>query len=443
MKKAGFSMILIYMGLLLIILGTVLGNSLVLKLQEINGKYGMEKVIVNIKDLKTNKDGAPFTLEDIKNLKDIFKNSEITFSSYNEVDIEDVTNVRLIGTNYNYTNFNNVKFNKGYFFNKKDEELNEKIVVIDEKLAWKAFGSIDVLGKEIYILEEKFKIVGIKSHEKMLEIYMPLESLLKIDECTRISHLEIKTSNSYTTKKNIEDMENALKLIGKHPDDYNIYDYNIKSMQSIQKPRIIMFLLGTISIIITIKFAIYMIRDLYSFILRECKEDYLVDVLKRNIRKVVNKMLYIIIIILSVFIIWNIVKFNIYIPKEYISEEIISIKFLFNLLSNILWEGFLDTSYIISLQEIKLNIILKILSFVFYISIFIGIPLIYIGFYQLKLKPNLYYKNLKNLNLFFCISYALVLLLAYILKLPIFIDIKGLGIILLFVYLNFVHKQYL
>ncbi|AFS78954.1 putative membrane protein [Gottschalkia acidurici 9a] len=436
-------MILIYMGLLLIILGTVLGNSLVLKLQEINGKYGMEKVIVNIKDLKTNKDGAPFTLEDIKNLKDIFKNSEITFSSYNEVDIEDVTNVRLIGTNYNYTNFNNVKFNKGYFFNKKDEELNEKIVVIDEKLAWKAFGSIDVLGKEIYILEEKFKIVGIKSHEKMLEIYMPLESLLKIDECTRISHLEIKTSNSYTTKKNIEDMENALKLIGKHPDDYNIYDYNIKSMQSIQKPRIIMFLLGTISIIITIKFAIYMIRDLYSFILRECKEDYLVDVLKRNIRKVVNKMLYIIIIILSVFIIWNIVKFNIYIPKEYISEEIISIKFLFNLLSNILWEGFLDTSYIISLQEIKLNIILKILSFVFYISIFIGIPLIYIGFYQLKLKPNLYYKNLKNLNLFFCISYALVLLLAYILKLPIFIDIKGLGIILLFVYLNFVHKQYL
>lgn len=440
MKKY-FSWILLFIGIFSITAGAVFGNTLVLKASQINGRYGFNKVWISLKDTSN----EAFTLQDIKILEKILEANEITFIAHVQTQLTENNgdnNIHVYGTNDKYIDFYEITFKHGFFFDHTAQLENEKTIVVDEKLAWEAFGSLDVLGKSLELFNESFKIRGVFSNQESMisifsepkepYIYMPAQLLLELDENAKITSLQIEIDQA---SKNISSITNALKEIGKDIDDYSICDYTIQKRIMEQKSLLILFIVGSICIFNIIQYNIKKIRKTFKFIHMEWHKDYLVHVIKKHYLILFRQLLILLFSVLFVYTIWRMIKFNFYIAPQYIPKELTNIGFFGDLLKEHIWNSFTNDTYNI-LPQIKMKNISLFLNGQFYATIFIGIPLIYIGFYQLKLEQNSFYAASLKVSYIFIIVILLTIFFIFLSGMPIALEISKLIIIFLFIYVN-------
>lgn len=438
MGKNYCSWILVFIGIFLVISGVILGNSLVMKAYEVNGNSSMDKVVIAIKDKELSSTNAAFTLDDIKKLNKILQDTEITFTAHSKTSLlknNEYKNINIIGTNSMYINFNKLDFGSGCFFTKKAELHNQQVVIIDEALAWEVFGSLEVLGKDLNIFDRDFKIIGVTAAKHPIVdilyrpekpyVYMPINSLTKIDKEAKIKALQIRVRASPTVANSPDNILNALKAIGKSPDNYSIYDYRIKRALIKQKHLIIIFIAGLCCIFLIAKYIIKKVKTIYTFIMTECEEKYLLNIFKDNLNKILIEIFKIILAVLCQFVLWNIIKFDFYIPPKYIPKELTDISFFWNLFKDNILSSLTNNEYM-SLTEIKLKNILMLLNWQFYISIFIGFPLIYIALYQLKLQKINVNKSVSVISTMFIVSIFISIFIAYLTGLPIWLNSRGL-----------------
>lgn len=448
MNHNHFSWALIIIGVFLITAGVILSDSLILKFCEINGSNSTNKIVVNLDNNKCCHDQSNFTYDDIEKLKNILKDAEITCTANSQTmlmeNIEDPA-VNIIGVTSEYINFCTLNFKTGFLFTRLNELENDPVAIIDENLAWKVFGSLEIVGNKIEIFDKTFEIIGVTSVDKSIitvasyneknNIYIPLKLLQKLDEKTNINSLQIKMLNTAISANNIEVVKKALRIIEKSPVDYHIYDYNLEKKLMEQKPLLIVFISGVICILVIVLWLAGEIKELYTFIKSQYIDDYLGNILKNNLSLIFTLTLKILTIVLGVFILWNMVKFDLYIPPDHIPNELIDIKFFLNLFKRNISNSAIIRGSISSLSLIQLNIITMFLNYFFYLALFLGFPTIYAGLYQLKLQGVYAYKAILQISWIFTLSISLSVLLVFLSNMPISIDVRSLIIVFLFFYM--------
>ncbi len=405
---------IIYIGIFLIATGTILEDSLIKKAEEISGGYSMNKLVIS--PMKPSDSGlkSGLSYDDAKGIAKAFRNAQVTFTSEANVktpDMKGINEIKLIGTNYLYANFDNLVFVQGRFFDKAEDSSNSKVAVIDEKLAVTLFGSTDVVGMTVKISDGRFKIVGVYSVKDSVvdqlsdsgihSVYVPVGVQDSLGIKSSVNTVQVISNGDRLLESAAK---TALISIGKSPDEFLIKDYGTKRVLMKQKVSIIIFIFGIVCIASII---IYLAKRLLyrSNLLKNVLQSYYsADILRNNTLHILMGMLKAVLAVVLIFAIWRIVRFEIYIPKDNIPDRIIDFSFYFDLIKKGAQDSVASLGSIPLIFEIKLNNINRILNWVFYLQLFAGIPLIIIGLYMQKCQNTSFINAFTHYSIVFGIS---------------------------------------
>lgn len=401
MKYHRLAYILIFSGVLLITFGIVLGSSVVSKLQSSGSTYATGKITISIKKPSEKHSKANFTLDEIHKLGKKLNTSEYSCLSVTSstAAFEDRTaRVNVNGVSYPHDRFYDINLKRGGFLT--DKSCNEKalVAIIDSELANELFMTDDVVGKNFSLFGRTFKIVGVFSMDKSIihtftdsgipDIFIPVDTLLELDKNASIAGIQIKTGDTGTSGRNEDELSNAIMALGKNPSDYKITDYNLLRVLLSQRPLFIVFAAGLLSILALLLHMKNRIISAYKLIKDVCRQDYFFDIIRRIGKvksasclagKIAVLSAEISVIAISVIVLWRCIAFRLYIPPEYIPDELIDLSYYINLIKGNLSDGISGIGYIPPSYELMLNTACSMANVLFFTGLFGGGLLVFLG----------------------------------------------------------------
>ncbi|HYE12708.1 MAG TPA: ABC transporter permease, partial [Patescibacteria group bacterium] len=391
MKTFKLTYFILGTGIFMLIFCILSGASIAAKYSEINGLYRTNKVSVNLLENKGLKGNGAFTRDDIRHLQEFsFKNIDMTYAAEDKALVayeNNQTQVNVFGISDKYNMFHEIKMKSGSFITSGNK--NEMVAVVDEKLAIALFNNTNVVGLYIELYNQRFKIIGVVEPDESIiqaltdngygSIYIPVELKEVYDANSRITCLELRAADMGTTGKNINSMKDALGSIGKNASDYKIIDYNVERILVEESAWISIFIPGVIIMVLLLLSIKTKALELYNSINSTLKEQYFKDVLKLKVVKLSLILLEILVTLVFVYLIWKTIRFNIYIPPEYIPGDLIDRTFFSEVFERLIQKSMLNTGYVPTLWEMRLNILSVMQSWNLYIYIFAGLPLYYLG----------------------------------------------------------------
>lgn len=365
-----------FIGTLLLALGIIGGDSL--GKEEMDRPLGLEQTIISVKE---DQEEAFFTLEDMR----VIKEQEKTYLALCSTEIEEQT-AWVVGTNSAYPDFEKLQFYGGSFFNPIAQDSAAKVVVIDERLAWDTFGSLQVVGDTIEIYEEKLKIIGVIAQDRSLlgllcdpgigKAYLPLNTLLTLHNPAPISTLQIRNQEQ---GQNHTKAEEILTKLHKNPEDYTIIDRQAQTTLIAQKPRILMFIIGLACLLALLQILIQQSKTLVAHMQRECQDQYLGQVLKNSKKKLGQTIGIMALLLMAMGYIWVNIQFEMYIPPENLPNDRIEVTFYLDMFKNEIQQQVLNRNHPASFPEIRLDKAQGLSNWLFYPGLLLGIPLVWIG----------------------------------------------------------------
>ena len=447
MKNQKVTSIIIFFGIFLIISGVVIGKAANSKLIEANGYFGMEKLTITQKNNSGPND--VIHLEDMERLKNVLGNPNLTYSSSLKTTIEEnkhTSSVEIIGTNSLYPKFNNVNFSSGSFFTENAQIENRRVAVIDEKLALELFNTSQVLGKEIRLFGNNFVIIGvIAANESLMHtliddgipsIYIPCSTYMELNAAAVITHVELKTADNSTFGDNAKLFKEGLQAIGKNPENYIITDFNVEEALIKERPDLLVFLAGVISILILLVYLKGELVALIREIILDTKTYYLLDAIRSNGLRIIMLLVKAGVISFLAIVLRRLAKFNLYIPPQYIPDDLTDIGYFVDQIKNSIFETNSNLGYIASKSEQILIASQNIVNISFTVSLLPGFAIFYIGLYQAKvLKIDLNRLFLIG-GISFLIATTIIIGLLVYLGMAFYINIAFLAILWVFICLN-------
>ena len=239
--------------------------------------------------------------------------------------------VNAILTNSEYINFEKLDMIKGTFLNPDACKNGRKIVVISSNLAKKLFSTYNIIGEEIDLLGDKYKIAGIyEPHYSIIslmgadgaeKVFLPLESIKQYEE-QPIQTLLIKDVEIEQDKFRVNTIGNMLKInLGQDQVNYKILDYYNAHVELTQFKSIFIFFLGVYIIWVLAAYLIKHIKKSFKAGRELMNESYVSHAVKANWKDLLKSILVAALYVAGIFVIYNIVKFTISIPLQYIPAD--------------------------------------------------------------------------------------------------------------------------
>lgn len=451
MKPCKLTYFSLAVGIFILIFCTLFGASIAYKYSEVNGLNKTNKVTVNLLNNEEPLGNSVFTQDDIIHLQQFpFKDIDFTYgaedktmTAYENTQAE--TNV--FGINDKYSQFHQIQMKSGSFITSGNKD--EKVAVVDEKLALELFNNTKVVGMPIELYNQEFRIIGVIEQEESIlqaltdngmgSIYIPVDYMLQYHDKAKITSLEISADSKGTTGENIKAVKDALAAIDKAAADYKITDYNIENKLMEEKVQMGTFIPGIVMILLLMGLIKGKAVELFDTVSSELKTKYIGEVIRLKFLRLSLLLLDALTLLAFMYLVWSTISFSIYIPPEYIPEELINLAFFKETLEGLLQNNVLNAAYVPTLAEMKLNVLSSMQKWNLGAYIFIGFPLYCLG---LKLLGKNQKTILKQL-LFCCVclisSIILSLLILFILNMPIVVNTEGVLIIFGFIYLTVYH----
>lgn len=442
LKPEKISWALIFIGILFLLIGIILGRLVYNKGLEVNGVFSMKKIVVSVKTQLDTQGTNGFSEDNIKGLVKQLNTNNLTYtgqsgliSSFVRSD-NSSSQAKITGTNYLYPLFNQLFLKAGSFITEKNEDEGGFVAVIEENIAWNLFKTKNAVGNTILIYNVPFKIIGVfKKDNSIIErltdsgvsdVFIPVGKMLELDTTAKIKSLQVPSIDNGSLELNTSIISEALQQIDKNPSDYDLEDYNLKMAAMEQKPKFIIFIMGVLSIFILLVYIKNILTEVIELFRIGCRKDYFTNILKGNLLTVGISVIKILLISGTSLLIWNGIKYKPYIPTRYIPDELINISYYINLIKSNIQSAISNLGFIASNTELVTNTVQTVLNWIFYISIIPGFLMLYIGFIQLKTFNIEMPKVVLYIGLFVTGSLCILAGAAYLLGLPFTIDIKNL-----------------
>lgn len=439
-----------FAGILLLMSCIVLGKGLIEKCSQLNGAYSMQKVVVSVKNQADSQGRDSFSMDDIYRLEKELSTNDMDYTAKSGLASTAVSyagasfGVRLTGTGYEFPLYNGLVMEKGSFISKSQEDEGEMVAVIDDELAWTVFKSSDVVGKTLDIFGSHFRIVGVAKKDgsvisKLIDdglpdVYIPAAVMLELDTTSRVEILQIRTSEGGTLGQNISDVSSALQQTGKNSSSYNMSDLNLKLALMEEEPLLAVFIIGMISILILLSFAKNAALNIYHLLRNGCRTDYFSNVIRNNLKGVGANLLEIAASAAGMALVWLGIAFRLYIPPEYIPDELINTAYYSNLLKSLIQGGIKNMGHVAPVPELTANTAAVLVNILFIVSVILGLLLLYMGLRELRLNV----KKSGTVIVFFlylAISLGVLAATAAWAGLPYILDVKCILVSWAFIYL--------
>ena len=311
--------------------------------------------------------------------------------------------VKVVLSGEELDNFINIHMVKGAFLNSDQNRLGSKVAVISETLVQKLFLTDYVLGNEIYILGMKYKIVGIFKDDSSIfsllssdgveRVYIPFESMPNYTQLA-INTVYVKDSRLQQNPFSIESLDDILKKLNVNIDLYKVSGYSKSSVFISQPFSVFILFIGILIILSILRYFLKFIKLVFCHFNALLKDRYFLEMLAVSKLKILFIVFVSALFPLSIGIIYNTIKFNGFIPYEFIPGDnvfdfgfyLIIIKQAINNANN--FAGYIPT---------KLELLFKVYILTTYILfLFLVIIFVFIN-NAIKLQKSLSDTNSKSL----------------------------------------------
>lgn len=449
LKPLKITGILLFSGIFLLLSGIILDKSVYENVLMLNGSYGKEKVVVKYKNQIFDKSQERFTIKDMDMIKDAMEGLDMTYtvSVWDSVsgNGENVYS-EIIGTNSLFPHFSRVHMLKGSFLTEKACDRGEAVAVIDERLAAKLFNTADVLGSQIEIAGKSFILIGVfSSDESILQkltdkgipfLYIPAAALLELYSEASITHFEVQSPYSNTLGKNAETISKVIQATGKNTDDYTITDFNIAFALLAQKINFVLFLMGLVVIWILFVYLKRQFTVFISAIKERLGGDYLKSILGKSLPAVAVLLIKTAAVALSVALFWHLVKFDLYIPPEYIPSDLTDIGYFADLANKNIQKVNLNPGYIAAWSEKTVNTAGTLIDLILCVFLLPGAVLFYTGIYKIWVLKQSITKFMMWSGLFMVAAPIITAIICMGMDIGPCFDLKILWIVWIFIFTN-------
>ncbi len=448
LKSSKLNHSILALGIFILILASLTGVAAAAELNELGGAYGTGKVTADLLDKASIKEGSAITMADIMHLEDFcFKGLELAYASEDKTTItngEDQVLAAVAGVSGSYRMFHQLELKSGSFLTPSNKK--EMVAVVDEDLALELFNNTNVVGMYIELYGISFRIIGVVSgggsiitvltDDGIGTVYIPVEQMLELDADTGITSIEIKAADMGTTGININRMKEGLASMGKNSADYRMLDYNIEKRLTEEKAQVVTFISGIGVIIMLLSSIRKRLKGVYGIWKSSYKVNYLMDVFRQEGKKLGFLLAEAAALLAIAVIVWNAVKFDFYIPADYIPDELIDMKFYSDLIESLLQKNVQSIGHIPSMMEMKTDALRALQYWSLYMAILAGFPSYFMGLRLSKRRPDSRLRRMVFSSVFIGICTALSLLLLGLMKLPVEIDTEGLLVLAAFIMLS-------
>ncbi|WXR62598.1 ABC transporter permease [Peptostreptococcaceae bacterium AGR-M142] len=338
--------------------------------------YILKKIDYKDSNLLYLKSNTNINYDSIMNLKK-YNIKDFTYQRNDILEVEFISNkfkANVISTNPNNSYIRKLNILNGRFF-LKDEFYDKKyLCVVNKNLAYKFFGSLDILGTNIKINNYEFKIIGVSSSilNKEYEnedyyVYIPYSLSNQILDDNNIDNMLILNDKESSITNKANEILNYLKLDSNDISYFNIGFY-IKMMNLKIKIFIFLFLIASFMCFYKeLKSKLDIIRKKFTYFNENYYFKDLIKLNKLKVFKVLIKIVGLIFILASLLYLFrHSLRFDIFYDKEF---SIMEFGFSNFKLSGI----FMDDKFISNLISYH-----KIINICFIILISIYIYLIYL-----------------------------------------------------------------
>lgn len=448
MKSVNKTRLIVFAGIFTLLSGFVLGNSISEKYEEMNGRFTSDKVIISDAVRMGHTGNASFSEEEVKMLAESLDTEAYTCTARPGIANADIRSgyrscaVGINGTNSMFIGFYGMQFKKGCFFSNEAEKSGSRVAVIDDALSWELFRTYDSVGKTVEMLGTTFTISGIfrkddsflssLSDDGLPDVYIPARTLLALDPSARIGLIQIKMNKGGSERCDF--VRTAIYLLGKDPSNYMITDLTAVHSLIAQEPKLVIFLAGVFTIYLMLRCCLGMLKKLVLELRYLCAEEGFRYAIAKNGRKICLNMAGLAIAMTGAVLIWNAVKFKVYIPPEYIPDELIDTGYYADLIRNRIQNGILYRSYIAPGIELFTYRALLLSELLFLLSVISFFSLVHFGPVYFKLEQT----ELLNVFLYIGVAFILAAVIlpveAICIKMPVTTDIRGLLVLWTAVY---------
>lgn len=310
------------------------------KIEGINGNLGYDKTIIRLRSssIEEGLDKSKITV-----LKELIKDELMTYYTFYNTRIEsefNSENILLYGIGGDFKEFYSMDIN-GSFLTGQSQYYGENIIVLEDKLAGKLFGTTNVQGLTVELNGKKFKVMGVVSLDKSIVdkvlgkdqlAFIPLSAMKDINLHSLRDQSEIPITNLEISMVNtnfylIEDMVRGLGI-----SDTNFIIENLKfdGLKITQKRKILLFLISCIVIYQLIIELFSSIRTLKKKIKMSLEEDYFLNIIMKKWKIYMLDSLKIIILIVSIVFVWKIGSFRLHIEPNKIPTDPTSLNEIIN-----------------------------------------------------------------------------------------------------------------
>ncbi len=418
-QSAKAACLMLALGILLLTVSSVLGESLSVQMTGIYGLHQTHKITAVRQEDAGPAGSGPLTLAKMGQLAQYYLNGHDlaygTEVSATAVYGNNQSPVQVLGVNSRYRQFHTIDLMAGSFLTPGHE--NQQVAVIDEQLARSLFGSGKVTGLEIELFGRKFTIIGVAGEDNSLTgslaaqetgtVYIPIAKLLELQEGSAITFLEAETRDSGTTGSNTAFLEEALTAVGQDPGAFRITDYTMEFLLLNQKKHLRNFLAGVVVLGLLFNLFKKNVREIYDYLGSRLREKYWGEIFRKDGGRLFSGLVKVLLPLGGMLALWFLIRFPLYIAPENIPQELIDLSFWADLLENRLKASFQGGGSGAFPGEAHLRLLQGIQNWNLLLSLVLGWPLLGWGLHRLNIPE----KGTWKMELFFCTCLISALLL--------------------------------
>jgi len=213
--------------------------------------FGIRNIIIQAKDFKTEElrqiraESLGLTQRDVEALDAILKpkpmiSAKRVVKTYQVVSEKNRSDSRVLGVSSSYPEIQNLKLVQGSFFFPIDETENSQVCVLGTLAKQKLFGFGDVLGKDVKINDQWFKVIGVladavvgqqefegvKVQNSNNDIYLPISTAIKKFDKeaveNELNEIIIQVAPEADLKEQASTTNNLVSAMHRYVDDFSI-----------------------------------------------------------------------------------------------------------------------------------------------------------------------------------------------------------------------------
>ncbi|MEX3618865.1 ABC transporter permease [Paenibacillus glucanolyticus] len=318
--------------------------------------------------------------------------------------------VNTAGIGGDYSDFTSILLDRGSMISKASIERRDQVVVISDSLADYLFGSADVLGKELFIRDKKFRIIGIYRSENNLmewmtkgvrpEALLPSTVFADLSPESRVGTILLEASGDALLNGEAE-VHKALMDNNLSVETYKIR-IGEKSLRLIQQlPRLLPALTGILTLVLGLMWMRRIAGGTYSRMKLALQIGDSNEVMKRERFYMLKQMLSFFAIGVSTAVLVLLARFSFFIPAEYIPGRWIDLSFFKTKLFQHWQEQPALFGHMLpyQLMEDRLNSYIPVVAA---IGLLLGLPLFLLGIREWRMiaLPS----SDRFIRLFYCIA---------------------------------------